>query len=75
MPRTMESMLTCPAPLGHGDIVQLAHGGACQFEVAVRGRPAHVSRWDEGIDAIRKATDLLARLASQDAVSSLVLPE
>ncbi len=27
MPRTMESMLTCPAPLGHGDIVQLAHGG------------------------------------------------
>lgn len=42
--------------------VQLAHGGACQFEVTVRGRPAHVSRWDEGIDAIRKATDLLARL-------------
>ena len=27
MNRTMESMLTCPAPLGHADIVQLAHGG------------------------------------------------
>jgi hydrogenase expression/formation protein HypE len=27
MNRTMESMLTCPAPLSHPDIVQLAHGG------------------------------------------------
>jgi hydrogenase expression/formation protein HypE len=27
MTRTMESMLTCPAPLSHADIVQLAHGG------------------------------------------------
>jgi len=27
MPRSMSSMLSCPAPLPHGDIVQLAHGG------------------------------------------------
>jgi hydrogenase expression/formation protein HypE len=27
MARTVESMLTCPLPLAHGDIVQLAHGG------------------------------------------------
>jgi hydrogenase expression/formation protein HypE len=27
MSRTVESMLTCPAPFSHGDIVQLAHGG------------------------------------------------
>jgi hydrogenase expression/formation protein HypE len=27
MGRTLESMLACPSPLGHGDIVQLAHGG------------------------------------------------
>jgi hydrogenase expression/formation protein HypE len=27
MSRTVESMLTCPAPFNHGDVVQLAHGG------------------------------------------------
>jgi len=27
MSQSLESMLTCPAPLSHGDIVQLAHGG------------------------------------------------
>jgi hydrogenase expression/formation protein HypE len=27
MPRPLDSMLACPAPLPHGDIVQLAHGG------------------------------------------------
>jgi hydrogenase expression/formation protein HypE len=27
MARSMESMLTCPAPLSHADVVQLAHGG------------------------------------------------
>jgi hydrogenase expression/formation protein HypE len=27
MSRTMESMLTCPAPLPQGDVIQLAHGG------------------------------------------------
>lgn len=42
--------------------VQVAHGGACQFEITVRGRPAHVSRREEGIDAIRKTIDLLADL-------------
>lgn len=42
--------------------VQLAHGGACQFELTVRGRPAHVSRREEGVDAIRKMLDLLGRL-------------
>jgi hydrogenase expression/formation protein HypE len=27
MSRTVDAMLTCPAPFNHGDIVQLAHGG------------------------------------------------
>ena len=27
MSRSIESMLTCPGPLGHADVVQLAHGG------------------------------------------------
>ena len=27
MSRTLESMLACPVPFGHGDVVQLAHGG------------------------------------------------
>jgi hydrogenase expression/formation protein HypE len=27
MPRSIDSMLACPAPLPHGDMVQLAHGG------------------------------------------------
>ena len=27
MPRTFESMLACPVPLPHGNVVQLAHGG------------------------------------------------
>jgi acetylornithine deacetylase len=43
--------------------LQLAHGGACQFELSVTGRTAHVSRREDGIDAIRKMTRLLDRLA------------
>ena len=27
MSRTLESMLVCPAPRSHGDVVELAHGG------------------------------------------------
>src|SRR5512146_17552 len=27
MPDSMAEMLTCPAPLDHGDIIQVAHGG------------------------------------------------
>ena len=42
--------------------LQLAHGGACHFELTVTGRTAHVSRREDGIDAIRKMTRLLDRL-------------
>ena len=31
MPRSIDSMLACPAPLPHGDMVQLAHGGGGQM--------------------------------------------
>ncbi len=42
--------------------LQLAHGGACQFELTVTGRTAHVSRREEGVDAIGKMLKLLDRL-------------
>ncbi len=38
MSRTIESMLACPVPLGHGDIVQLAHGGGGQKTSALIDR-------------------------------------
>jgi acetylornithine deacetylase len=43
--------------------VQLAHSGACQFELTTAGRIAHVSRREEGVDAIRKMMKLLDRLS------------
>lgn len=56
-------------PIHHGIVgeptdlaLQLAHGGACQFEVAVTGRTAHVSRREDGVDAIRKLMRLLDRI-------------
>ena len=48
-----------------------AHRGFVWIEVEVRGRAAHGSRWDIGIDAIRHAGLLLAEL---DRVDADVLP-
>ena len=44
----------------------LAHKGFAWFEVTVRGRAAHGSRFDLGESAIEKAAPLLARLRSFD---------
>ena len=44
-----------------------AHRGFAWLEVRVRGRAAHGSRWDIGIDAIRHAGLLLAELDRVDA--------
>jgi acetylornithine deacetylase len=42
--------------------VQVAHGGAWQFELLTEGVPVHVSRREEGVDAIRKMMRVLATL-------------
>src|SRR5438046_6616478 len=44
-----------------------AHKGFAWVDVAVRGRAAHGSRWDVGVDAIRHAGLLLAALDALDA--------
>jgi acetylornithine deacetylase len=48
-----------------------AHKGFAWIEVVVRGRAAHGSRWDIGVDAIRYAGLLLAEL---DRIDGEVLP-
>ncbi|MDQ3949262.1 MAG: ArgE/DapE family deacylase [Gemmatimonadota bacterium] len=48
-----------------------AHKGFVWLDVALRGRAAHGSRWDIGVDAIRHAGLLLAEL---DRIDSEVLP-
>lgn len=45
--------------------IQLLHSGACHFEVTVTGRAAHVSRREDGVDAIRKVITLLDRIDDQ----------
>jgi acetylornithine deacetylase/succinyl-diaminopimelate desuccinylase-like protein len=42
--------------------IQVAHGGALQFEIITRGRAAHTSRLHEGVDAIDHMVDVLAAL-------------
>lgn len=49
-----------------------AHKGFAWLEILVRGRAAHGSRWDIGIDAIRMAGLLLAEL---DRLDVEVLPD
>jgi len=44
-----------------------AHKGFAWVDVSVRGRAAHGSRWDVGVDAIRHAGLLLAALDALDA--------
>jgi acetylornithine deacetylase len=39
--------------------VQVAHGGAWQFELTTFGRAVHVSRREEGVDALRKMLHVL----------------
>jgi acetylornithine deacetylase len=45
--------------------IQLAHGGACQFEIIVGGRPAHVSSREDGVNAITKALPILQELTDE----------
>jgi acetylornithine deacetylase/succinyl-diaminopimelate desuccinylase-like protein len=43
--------------------IQTAHGGAWQFELETRGRPAHNCRQEEGVDAIAAMGRVLDRLS------------
>jgi len=42
--------------------LQVAHGGAWQFEITVRGRAAHISRSEDGVNAISKMMTILRSL-------------
>ena len=46
--------------------LQLAHGGAWQFELATHGVAEHISRRDEGVDATAKMIKLLAALDERE---------
>lgn len=53
----------CGEPTSLG--LQLANSGACQFEIEVTGRPMHVSRREEGVNAIVKALPLVQGLTDE----------
>ena len=53
----------CGEPTGLA--LQLANSGACQFEIAVSGRPMHVSRREEGVDAIAKALPIYQAITDE----------
>ena len=55
-----------------GLAIMPAHKGFAWIEVVLRGRAAHGSRWDLGVDAIRHAGLLLAEL---DRIDREVLPQ
>ena len=61
--RADAAIVTEPTRLG----IMPAHKGFVWLEVTVRGRAAHGSRWDIGVDAIRYAGLLLAELDRVDA--------
>jgi acetylornithine deacetylase len=61
--RTDAAIVTEPTKLQ----IMPAHKGFVWIEVIVRGRAAHGSRWDIGIDAIRHAGLVLAELDRLDA--------
>ena len=61
--RTDGAVVTEPTRLA----IMPAHRGFVWVEVEVRGRAAHGSRWDLGVDAIRHAGLLLAELDRLDA--------
>jgi acetylornithine deacetylase len=61
--RADAAIVTEPTRLG----IMPAHKGFVWLEVTVRGRAAHGSRWDIGVDAIRHAGLVLAELDRVDA--------
>lgn len=44
--------------------VHYAHGGAVKFKITVRGYAAHVSRIEDGIDALQAAVSLYQKISS-----------
>ena len=44
--------------------VYYAHGGAVKFKITVRGQAAHVSRIEDGVDALQAAVTLYQKLGS-----------
>jgi acetylornithine deacetylase len=65
--RTDAAVVTEPTRLA----IMPAHKGFVWLDVVLRGRAAHGSRWDIGVDAIRHAGLLLAEL---DRIDTDVLP-
>ncbi|GGM61921.1 M20 family metallopeptidase [Dactylosporangium sucinum] len=44
--------------------IHVANGGAVKFSIAVKGRASHISRLDEGIDALASAVGVYSGVAS-----------
>jgi len=42
--------------------IQRAHGGAVKFKITITGKTSHISREDEGIDALRAAMAIYAKV-------------
>ena len=50
----------CGEPTNMG--INYAHGGAVKFKITVYGKASHISRFDEGIDALKAAVALYSRV-------------
>jgi acetylornithine deacetylase/succinyl-diaminopimelate desuccinylase-like protein len=46
--------------------IYYAHGGAVKFKITVRGQAAHVSRIEDGVDALQAAVSLYQKLGSMN---------
>jgi len=50
--------------------VYYAHGGAVKFKITVTGRAAHVSRIEDGIDALKSAVTLYQKISYMNLTST-----
>jgi acetylornithine deacetylase/succinyl-diaminopimelate desuccinylase-like protein len=42
--------------------IHIANGGAVKFSISVKGRAAHISRWEEGVDALAASIGIYSAL-------------
>ena len=65
----------CGEPTNMG--INYAHGGAVKFKITVYGKASHISRFDEGIDALKAAVALYSRVPemSLSFTPNATLPE
>jgi len=50
--------------------VHYAHGGAVKFKITVRGHAAHVSRIEDGVDALKSAVGLYQKISNMKPTGS-----